>query len=83
MELKIGENASIVETVDDFALGCEQGANNTKDMVPKSGRAAYVFSDGKHYKAEANDPGNRELCFNVQKTIPILSYRSTSNRNYC
>lgn len=59
LESKINDNASIVEAFDAFAVGCEQGANNTKGMVPKSGRAAYMFSDGKKCTAEANDPGNR------------------------
>lgn len=56
-ELKIGENKSVSEAVGAFAVGCEEGANNTKTMLPKSGRAAYVFSEGKVLTAESNDPG--------------------------
>lgn len=59
LEFKIGENASLVETIEEFVAGCEQGANNTIDMVPKSGRAAYAFSEGKIVKAVANDPGKK------------------------
>lgn len=57
----INENASAIKVIEDFVAGCEEGANNTKDMMPKSGRAAYVFSEGKEFKAEANDPGERMI----------------------
>lgn len=59
LELKIGGNGSMMEAIDAFVTGCEQGANDTKDMMPKSGRAAYGFSEGKIFKAEANDPGEK------------------------
>lgn len=83
-ELKIGQNSSILETIEYFVAGCEQGANNTKEMMPKSGRAAYAFSEGKKLKAEANDPGKKIALQIFRITIShFFLYRSTSNSNYC
>lgn len=50
-------NPSFKDTIDDFATACEEGADKTKEILPKSGRAAYGFSEGKIFKAEFNDPG--------------------------
>ncbi len=55
LELECG--GSTVENFNAFVMGCEQGANNTKEMMPKSGRAAYSFSGGQKFTAESNDPG--------------------------
>lgn len=50
--------AKIAECIDDFATGCEAGADQTKMMLPKSGRAAYAFSEeGKEFNPKGNDPG--------------------------
>lgn len=59
LETTMMENveSSIKETIEDFATGCEDGADKTKNMVPLSGRAAYAFSDGKEFTSEFNDPG--------------------------
>ncbi|KAG4066000.1 hypothetical protein HA402_001247 [Bradysia odoriphaga] len=77
-ELKVGGNQNVFEAVTAFAAGCEQGANNTKNMMPKSGRAAYVFSEGKTFTAEVNDPGAqviaiiaREVCHAIMQTSDL------------
>lgn len=65
LEKDINENSSIDKTIDDFVAACEQGADDTKEMIPKSGRAAYVFSEGKEFKAEGNDPGMEIIYFEM------------------
>lgn len=86
LESKIRDNASVIEAVGAFVAGCEQGANNTKDMLPRSGRACYSFSEGKTFKAEVNDPGTRNdfaLLFKRRSIcLPLFThYRSPSYRN--
>lgn len=55
------EPKKLQELIDEFATGCEKGADETKTMLPKSGRAAYAFSDGKEFKPEGNDPGAQAI----------------------
>lgn len=61
LELRVRGKGNALECLEAFVLGCEMGANNTKDMLPKSGRAAYVFSEGKTLQAKSNDPGKNSL----------------------
>lgn len=57
LEKGIKEAPTVLDMIDGFATACEQGALKTKDMLPKSGRAAYMFSEGKEFKAGGTDPG--------------------------
>ncbi|XP_063703283.1 PTS-dependent dihydroxyacetone kinase 1, dihydroxyacetone-binding subunit DhaK-like [Culicoides brevitarsis] len=57
LEEGMAMNPSLKDIIDDFATACEEGADRTKEIMPKSGRAAYGFSEGKAFKAETNDPG--------------------------
>lgn len=79
LESTMMENTSIRETIDDFATGCEDGADRTKNMVPMSGRAAYVFSDGKEFTSELNDPGAHAMGIIFRAMVEAM--KPVLNRN--
>uniref|UniRef100_A0A336MJN1 Triokinase/FMN cyclase n=1 Tax=Culicoides sonorensis TaxID=179676 RepID=A0A336MJN1_CULSO len=68
LEEGMKENPSIKDMIDDFATACEEGADKTKEILPKSGRAAYGFSEGKAFKAEFNDPGAQVVAIIARAT---------------
>ncbi|CRK97710.1 CLUMA_CG011090, isoform A [Clunio marinus] len=54
-----------------FAMGCEKGTNSTRDMPPRSGRAAYTqgnTQNGKDFKGKYPDPGAFDVQI-ISKTI--------------
>lgn len=53
----IQENLDVLSCVEGFAKGCEDAAKNTINMFPKSGRAAYTFSENNNKKCQFPDPG--------------------------
>lgn len=53
----IQEKLNVLSCVEGFAKGCEDAAKNTINMFPKSGRAAYTFSENNERKCEFPDPG--------------------------
>ncbi|KAJ6648688.1 Dihydroxyacetone kinase [Pseudolycoriella hygida] len=57
LELKIKEEASVIDCAEAFAAGCREGADNTRVMIAKAGRAAYKFTEPRKLKARSNDPG--------------------------
>lgn len=53
----IEENLDVLSCVEGFAKGCEEAAKKTIDMLPKSGRAAYTFSENSSRKCQFPDSG--------------------------
>lgn len=53
----IQENLDVLSCIEGFAKGCEDAATNTINMFPKSGRAAYTFSENNDKKCQFPDPG--------------------------
>lgn len=50
-------STDVLSCVEGFAIGCEEAAKNTINMYPKSGRAAYTFSENIDKKCKFPDPG--------------------------
>lgn len=58
MEGAMKDKKSYIEVLQKFSVGCENGARTTMNMVAKSGRAAYTFSETKtEIKSKFSDPG--------------------------
>ncbi|XP_062551287.1 triokinase/FMN cyclase-like [Armigeres subalbatus] len=53
----IAEGLPILDCVESFTKGCEEGARATQHMVPKSGRAAYAASSEASQSYNYADPG--------------------------
>lgn len=53
-EIKSGK---VFETVKAFAEGCTKGAEATRNMRPKSGRASYSVGDFEEFHSKYPDPG--------------------------
>ncbi|EAT43577.1 AAEL004970-PA [Aedes aegypti] len=57
MKQSIEQGLSLLECVESFTKGCEEGARATQNMVPKSGRAAYAASAENTKSYTYADPG--------------------------
>lgn len=51
------KSGEILETLKAFADGCTKGAEATKDMKPKSGRASYSVGDCQDFHSKYPDSG--------------------------
>lgn len=74
------EKQTSIEMLKAFAEGCQEGAEHTKTMTPKSGRSSYSVSDkGTDYKFASNNPDPGALAVHILSDAILKAFVESSS----